>query len=174
MVRCLRKKKSFLGLQGKAWPLAQLFLVVCPAFVLLGYNQSNLDGLVDLEDSAKSFLRIDTETTTGTQHDNNSTVKGAVIAVFALGTLTGCLPCAYKADTVWSASGHLYLSPSYTDRRGPQSECPSPGPAGRSSDELYWALVSGCAVAWFQRGKASALPLPTVAGTLSSTGFLSA
>lgn len=90
--------KSFLGLQGKALSLAQLFLVVCPAFVLFGYNQSNLGGLVDLEDWVENFPRIDTETTTGAQHDNNSTVKGVVIAVFTLGALPGCLSCAYTAD----------------------------------------------------------------------------
>ena len=90
--------KSFLSLQGKALSLAQLFLVVCPAFVLFGYNQSNLGGLVDLEDWVKTFPRIDTHNTTGAQHDNNSTVKGVVVAVFTLGALPGCLSCAYTAD----------------------------------------------------------------------------
>lgn len=78
--------------------MAQLFLVVCPAFVLFGYNQSGLGGLVGLPDWAETFPRIDTLHTEGAQKDNNATIQGLVVATFTLGALPGCLSCAYTAD----------------------------------------------------------------------------
>ncbi|KAI1245587.1 hypothetical protein MGN70_012477 [Eutypa lata] len=89
---------TFLGFQGSSLTLAQLFLVVCPAFVLFGYNQSGLGGLVGLQDWSQTFPRIDTLNTEGAQKDNNATIQGLVVATFTLGALPGCLSCAYTAD----------------------------------------------------------------------------
>lgn len=69
-----------------------------PAYVLFGYNQSNLGGLLSLEDWSKTFPRIDKTYTTGAEKENNSTVAGVVNAVFTLGALPGCLSCSYTAD----------------------------------------------------------------------------
>lgn len=69
-----------------------------PAFVLFGYNQSNLGALLSVEDFRKTFPRIDIIDTTGSQKKNNSTIAGVVIAVFTLGALPGCLSCSYTAD----------------------------------------------------------------------------
>ncbi|KAF7538803.1 hypothetical protein G7054_g2609 [Neopestalotiopsis clavispora] len=90
--------KAFLGLRGNALAAAQLLLVVAPAFILFGYNQSNLGGLVSLEDWTRVFPAIDTKHTTGHQKSTNATLQGLVIATFTLGALPGCLSCSYTAD----------------------------------------------------------------------------
>ncbi|KAI0149285.1 putative sugar transporter [Pestalotiopsis sp. NC0098] len=90
--------KAFLGLRGSALTTAQLLLVVAPAFILFGYNQSNLGGLVSLADWTRVFPTIDTKNTTGHQKSTNATLQGLVIATFTLGALPGCLSCSYTAD----------------------------------------------------------------------------
>ncbi|KAL2819293.1 hypothetical protein BDW59DRAFT_174895 [Aspergillus cavernicola] len=87
------------GLRGRSLTLAQLALVVCPAYVLFGYNQSNLGGLVSLSDWVARFPCIDTATTTtGAQNSDNATIQGVVIASFTLGALPGCLSCSYTSE----------------------------------------------------------------------------
>ncbi|RMZ89855.1 hypothetical protein DV736_g2914, partial [Chaetothyriales sp. CBS 134916] len=94
----MARTKFFMGLTGRALTLAQMATIVCPAFVLFGYNQSNLGGLVGLEDWVKHFPRIDTIHTKGAQKDNNATIQGLVVATYTLGALPGCLSCSYSAD----------------------------------------------------------------------------
>ncbi|KAL4879959.1 general substrate transporter [Aspergillus karnatakaensis] len=88
----------FWGLRGRLLTLAQLALIVCPSYVLFGYNQSNLGGLVSLSDWIEHFPRIDTHTTTGAQKSDNATIQGVVIACFTLGALPGCLSCSYTSE----------------------------------------------------------------------------
>lgn len=90
--------RTFMGLRGSALTLAQLILVVCPAFILFGYNQSNLGGLVSVSDFVQHFPRVDTKTTEGDQKSSNATIQGVVIATFTMGALIGCLSCSYTAD----------------------------------------------------------------------------
>lgn len=87
-----------LGVTGNRLALAQILLTVLPSYVLFGYNQSNLGGLVGLPDWVKYFPRIDTLTTTGAQKSNNATIQGLVVATMTLGALPGCLSCSYTAD----------------------------------------------------------------------------
>lgn len=89
---------SFLGLRGTSLTLAQLILVVCPAFLLFGYNQTNVAGLATLPDWVEHFPRIDTATTHGAQKSDNATIQGVVIATFTLGALIGSFSCSYTAD----------------------------------------------------------------------------
>lgn len=89
---------SFLGFSGRALTMAQTLLVVLPSFVLFGYNQSNMGGLVSLDNFTAHFPGIDTAHTAGTTKDHNATVQGVVIACFTLGALVGCLSCSYTAD----------------------------------------------------------------------------
>lgn len=44
--------------QGKTLQALQLVLVVAPAFVLFGYNQSNIGGLLSIRDWALTFPTI--------------------------------------------------------------------------------------------------------------------
>lgn len=87
-----------LALTGTRLAVAQILLTVLPAFVLFGYNQSNLGGLVGLSDWVKHFPRIDTVHTQGAQKSNNATIQGLVVATFTLGALPGCLSCSWSAD----------------------------------------------------------------------------
>ncbi len=94
----MTSSKFLWGLRGSSLTLAQLALIVCPSYVLFGYNQSNLGGLVSLSDWIALFPRIDTHTTSGAQKSDNATVQGVVIACFTLGALPGCLSCSYTSD----------------------------------------------------------------------------
>ncbi|KAL5341415.1 putative sugar transporter [Aspergillus crustosus] len=96
------------GLRRRLLTLAQLALIVCPSYVLFGYNQSNLGGLVSLLDWVDNFPRIDTHTTSGDQKSDNATIQGVVIACFNLGAFPGCLSCSYTSEKVLEASSfHL-------------------------------------------------------------------
>lgn len=90
--------KRFRNLHGQALYLAQILTVVCPAYVLFGYNQSGLGSLTSLSDWVKHFPEIDTVNTTGAQKSHNATIQGLAIATFTLGALPGCLSCSYTAD----------------------------------------------------------------------------
>ncbi|KAI9931166.1 hypothetical protein ASPWEDRAFT_56134 [Aspergillus wentii DTO 134E9] len=85
-------------LRGNYLSLAQLFLVVCPAFVLFGYNQAGIGGLVSVEDWTKTFPQIDTSHTSGATKSHNSTIQGVVISTFTLGALVGALSCSFIGD----------------------------------------------------------------------------
>ncbi|KAF1968480.1 general substrate transporter [Bimuria novae-zelandiae CBS 107.79] len=89
-----------MGLQGGSLRLAQLFLVVLPAFVLFGYNQSGVGGLLSLRDWNDHFPQIDTVDATGANKSNKSTVQGAVVSTFTIGALFGALSCSWVGDVL--------------------------------------------------------------------------
>ncbi|KAL1310484.1 hypothetical protein AAFC00_000774 [Neodothiora populina] len=91
-------RNSFLGLRGSALSLAQILTVVAPAFILFGYNQSGLGGLLTEEDWVKTFPETDTVNTKGAQKSHNSTIQGLTVATFTLGALIGALTCSYSGD----------------------------------------------------------------------------
>ncbi|KAE8154430.1 general substrate transporter [Aspergillus avenaceus] len=85
-------------LQGEALRFAQIFLIVCPSFILFGYNQSGVGGLTDFPSWIRQFPEIDTVNTTGAQKSHNSTVQGAVVASYTIGALFGSLICTWIGD----------------------------------------------------------------------------
>ena len=87
-----------MGLTGKTLQTAQLLLVVLPAFVLFGYNQSGVGGLLSLRDWNDHFPEIDTIDATGAEKSSNSTKQGAVVATFTIGALFGALSCSWIGD----------------------------------------------------------------------------
>jgi MFS family permease len=87
-----------MGLSGKTLQTAQLLLVVLPAFVLFGYNQSGVGGLLSLRDWNDHFPEINTIDTTGAEKSSNSTKQGAVVATFTIGALFGALSCSWIGD----------------------------------------------------------------------------
>ncbi|KAI1356614.1 putative sugar transporter [Xylaria sp. FL0043] len=89
---------SFIGLRGQSLTIALIILAVLPSYVIFGYNQANLGGLVGLEDWTKSFSEIDTAHTTGLTKSRHATLQGLVVASFTLGAIPGCLSCSYTAD----------------------------------------------------------------------------
>ncbi|TDZ26446.1 Sugar transporter STL1 [Colletotrichum orbiculare MAFF 240422] len=89
---------NFFGLRGKALTVLQLALIVCPSFILFGYNQAGLGGLLTTEDWTKTFPQIDTVHTTGATKSANSTLQGFVVATFTIGALVGSLSCSWSGD----------------------------------------------------------------------------
>lgn len=87
-------------LQGKTLQTAQLLLVVLPAFVLFGYNQSGVGGLLSLRDWNDHFPAINTIDATGEEKSHKSTVQGAVVATFTIGALFGALSCSDRKSVV--------------------------------------------------------------------------
>ncbi|KAH6629373.1 general substrate transporter [Boeremia exigua] len=87
-----------MGLTGKSLQMSQLLLVVLPAFVLFGYNQSGVGGLLSLEDWNKHFPEIDTVHAKGALKSERSTKQGAVVASFTIGALFGALACSWVGD----------------------------------------------------------------------------
>ena len=85
-------------LQGKTLQFLQLVLVVAPAFILFGYNQSNIGGLLSIRDWALTFPDIDTVTTDGEEKEPKHTIQGVVVATFTLGALLGALSCFWAGD----------------------------------------------------------------------------
>ncbi|KNG81591.1 hexose carrier protein [Aspergillus nomiae NRRL 13137] len=87
-------------LQGRPLRLAQVFLIVVPAFILYGYNQAGVGPLATLQSWVHVFPEIDAVNTTGALKAHNSTSKGAVIASFQLGALFGALSCSFLGDWI--------------------------------------------------------------------------
>jgi len=87
-------------MQGGRLGLAQIFLVACPSFILFGYNQSGVGGLVDFPSCIRRFPAIDTMNTTGAHKSHNATVQGAVIASYTIGALFGSLICTWIGDVL--------------------------------------------------------------------------
>lgn len=87
-------------LQGRALRLAQVALIVGPAFVLFGYNQAGLGPLATLQSWVHIFPEIDATNTTGDLKSHNSTSKGAVVASFQIGALMGALSCALISERI--------------------------------------------------------------------------
>ncbi|EFQ35535.1 hypothetical protein CGRA01v4_10847 [Colletotrichum graminicola] len=90
--------KLYFGLTGNALSVLQLALVVCPAFILFGYNQAGLGGLITTEDWVRTFPEIDTINTTGETKKVNSTLQGFVVATFTIGALLGSLFCSWAGN----------------------------------------------------------------------------
>lgn len=89
---------GYLGFTGHALSVVQMALVVCPAFILFGYNQAGLGGLITTEDWTKTFPEIDTIHTSGAEKKTKSTLQGLVVATFTLGALFGSLSCSWSGN----------------------------------------------------------------------------
>ena len=69
-----------MGLSGTSLQMVQLLLVVLPAFVLFGYNQSGVGGLLSLRDWNDHFQDINVIDAHGAEKSHKSTVQGAVVS----------------------------------------------------------------------------------------------
>lgn len=86
------------GLTGNALSNLQLALIVGPSFVLFGYNQAGIGGLLSEEDWVKTFPEIDVVNSEGAEKSRKSTLQGFVVATFVIGALIGSLSCSYTGD----------------------------------------------------------------------------
>lgn len=89
---------TFLRASGKALSILQLALIVAPAFVVFGYNQAGIGGLLTEEDWVATFPEIDTVNSEGSEKSRKSTLQGFVVATFVVGALVGALSCSYTGD----------------------------------------------------------------------------
>jgi hypothetical protein len=64
------------GLRGQPLATARVLLIVVPSFLLFGYNQSSIGGVLAFPSFTNTFPRIDTVNTTGSVKANNSNVQG--------------------------------------------------------------------------------------------------
>ncbi|KAJ6114508.1 hypothetical protein N7486_000286 [Penicillium sp. IBT 16267x] len=83
---------TFMALTGTALARARVLLVVIPAFLLFGYNQSNIGGVLDYPSFVKRVLnyeRLLGNTTASSDLDFQST--GTVVAIYTIGCLMGAL-----------------------------------------------------------------------------------
>ena len=78
--------RKYFGLRGNGLQTFIIWTVICPAYILFGYNNSVCGGLLDLEAWIKYFPQINTLTTTGSEKSHNSTLQGK--QVIELRTLT--------------------------------------------------------------------------------------
>lgn len=82
---------AFMGLQGEPLATARIFLIVLPAFLLFGYNQSSLGGVLAFKSFTKTYPRIDTTNTKGALKAENARIQGTVVAIYTLGCLIGAI-----------------------------------------------------------------------------------
>lgn len=95
---CIMAKKFFFGLTGRKLRTAQMWTVILPAYILFGYNQAAMGGLLGLDTFIATFPRINTETTTGAVQAENARIQGTVVALYTLGCFFGALSCIQLGD----------------------------------------------------------------------------
>lgn len=89
---------KYFGLQGRALSILQIALIVAPSFILFGYNQAGIGGLLSEENWVATFPEIDTVNSKGAEKSSKSTLQGFVVATFTIGALIGSLSCSYTGD----------------------------------------------------------------------------
>ncbi|KAL7624577.1 hypothetical protein AAE478_006144 [Parahypoxylon ruwenzoriense] len=89
---------KYFGLQGHALSRLQMALIVAPSFILFGYNQAGIGGLITEDNWVKTFPEIDTVHATAADVGEKSTLQGFVVGVFVIGALFGSLSCSYTGD----------------------------------------------------------------------------
>jgi sugar porter (SP) family MFS transporter len=90
--------KTGFGLTGRSLQFTLIALIVAPAFILFGYNQSGMGPLATLQSWVHQYPQTDHTNTTGVLKAHNSTSAGAVIASFQIGALIGALSCMAIGD----------------------------------------------------------------------------
>ena len=73
--RDVRPTAAKMPLSGKRLELIQTCLIALPSFILFGYNQSGIGGLLSINSWVETFPEIDTIHTTGAQKATNSTIQ---------------------------------------------------------------------------------------------------
>lgn len=90
------RKTFFMGLKGDSLNLAAIILVVMPAVVSFGYNQSLVGGLFDVPAFQERFPQIDPSV--GTDKLHKITLRGTVVALYAIGGMLGAVTCIWLGD----------------------------------------------------------------------------
>jgi len=67
---------KYFGLRGNRLSRARVFLVVLPSFLLFGYNQSAIGGVLSYTSFTDHFPRIDTTHTKGSVKKEHALIQG--------------------------------------------------------------------------------------------------
>lgn len=67
---------QYMGLRGTRLAQLRIVLVVLPAFLLYGYNQSVIGGVLSFPAFVRTFPTLNTSTTTGKQKTHNALIQG--------------------------------------------------------------------------------------------------
>lgn len=67
---------GFFGLTGPALARTRILMIVVPAFLLFGFNQSNIGGVLQYPSFIKYFPGLDTVNTEGPTKSTNAKVQG--------------------------------------------------------------------------------------------------
>ncbi|KAF2158520.1 hypothetical protein M409DRAFT_30988 [Zasmidium cellare ATCC 36951] len=82
---------SLLNLRGHRLAVVRIALVVLPAFLLFGYNQSSTGGILGYPPFVHTFPEIDTVDAKGGNKVHKATIQGTVVAIYTIGCLFGAL-----------------------------------------------------------------------------------
>jgi hypothetical protein len=77
---------AFMGLTGPALARARIALIIVPAFLLFGFNQSNLGGVLSYPSFIKYYPIINTVDTKGSVKAHNANIQGEISSVVLKGT----------------------------------------------------------------------------------------
>ena len=68
--------RPYLGLRGRRLINVAIAIVVSPAYILLGYNNAVMGGLLTLPSFLTTFPSIDTVNTSGSKAAENARIQG--------------------------------------------------------------------------------------------------
>lgn len=68
--------RTYLGTRDRKLGKVIIWTIICPTYVLFGFNNAVAGGLLDLPAWIKHFPQIDTLTTEGAQKEQNSRLQG--------------------------------------------------------------------------------------------------
>ncbi|KAL4892803.1 general substrate transporter [Aspergillus ambiguus] len=87
-------------LKGRQLRWAQTLFVVFPSFMLFGYNQVGVGGLLSFASWTSTFPEIDTTSNTDGATSYHSVIQGVYVSSFTLGALVGALSCSALGDWI--------------------------------------------------------------------------
>lgn len=88
----------FLGLRGSRLNHVALLGVVMPAIMSMGYNQGLLGGVLTLPWFEAQFPEIDVSNAHPSEKHYKSTLRGTVVALYAVGGFLGAIACIAVGD----------------------------------------------------------------------------
>lgn len=88
--------RYFLGWKGNKLNNAALILVIMPAIVTFGYNQSLVGGLTDFKAFERQFPQMSQASKVDKAH--KTLIRGTITALYAVGGIFGAVACVYLGD----------------------------------------------------------------------------
>ena len=93
----------YLGLRGQKLVIARIVMVVLPSFLLFGYNQSQIGGVLGFKSFTTLFPLMDTAHTKGAVKAHHSTIQGEIFQDAGLSNTSPMLMSQFR-----NCGGDLY------------------------------------------------------------------